>query len=172
MQDWLLQQIQNNWGTVLKAPGAFIAALALGLVVAWVVAHVHYRERLKSRKKRLKQAQEQLQFASATIIQKEASIKELTIRLEQAESNVRDSVSTLQSQSADNPLIEAIKSLQGKLVAGEAPLLEFEPYHLSIQPLSLGSVRIQFGLEVRNLGAPTALHGWQAAVNYRHILAI
>src|SRR5271155_1291097 len=72
--DVVLQTISDNWSTLVTAPWAFGAVLVLGLIIGWSAAYVHFRERLRARKERLKQAKEQLAASPVLERQIEAAI--------------------------------------------------------------------------------------------------
>jgi hypothetical protein len=65
---WLLQSIASNWGTVMHAPAAFIAALILGFGIGWACSSLLHREHRKVMKQRLLLYENQPRSGQAPVV--------------------------------------------------------------------------------------------------------
>lgn len=164
--DDLIQAIQwyeglsHGWQIVIAVGALIVTPWA----VCWWLFRRHYFRRyanlLESKDRRIESHELKIGLKDTIIAQKDATIEQLGVRLAASESSVRASI-----EKPDNTP-QVLGALQRLLAQTEAPLLEFQPSILAINPLSKDIVRVRVFLtmEVRNLGAPTALHGWQIQV--------
>jgi|GEM_PF-3349066 len=159
-----------KWFKELSPVWQGLIAVAAGIVVPWLVIGFILRRRylgkhareIEGKDAEIKSHQLTSGIKDATIASKDATIEQLRVRLEATESSVRNSI----VKANQTPTRDELNALQQLLAKTEAPLLEFQPNILVMNPLGKGTVRVRIFLtmEVRNLGAPTALHGWQAQV--------
>ena len=159
-----------KWFEGLQHTSQIMIAVGAIIVAPWLVIGFllrrHYRNKhageIDRKDTEIRSHQLANGIKDATIASKDATIEQLRVRLEATESSVRSAI-----VKADRPATtDDLHALQQLLAKTEAPLLEFQPDIMVMNPLKQGnaSVRVFLTIEVRNLGAPTSLHGWQVQV--------